>query len=133
MDDEKRMKLIYLGLGLDADIERVDASGENTRNPLADERVEEIETGLCKFLETAPSLHNPYACLIYASKETAKRIHHRFSLSRSLLLLLLFLLRLLLLLSLSLVAIYCIGLLICSIVGPTYIEIRIIRNKKSLD
>lgn len=82
----------YLGLGLDADIERAEAGGENSCDPLTQERVEEIETGLRQSLETAPSLHDPYARLIYARAEQAQRVHHLSSSSPPLLFLFLLLL-----------------------------------------
>ena len=65
-----------LGLGLDADVERLDAGGERPGDELAGERVEEVEARLGEAEEAAPLLHHRAARLVHAPAQQEEGAHH---------------------------------------------------------
>lgn len=65
-----------LGLGLDADVEGLDAGGECTRDVLPGEDVEEVEARLGEADEAPPLLHHRHARLVHATAAQEVRAHH---------------------------------------------------------
>lgn len=65
-----------LGLGLDADVEGLDACGEGARDALPGEGVEEVEARVGEAEEAAPLLHHRHAGLVHAPAEEEEGVHH---------------------------------------------------------
>lgn len=66
----------YLSLGLDADIKGTDPGGKNTSEAFSGKRIEEVKARRHQLLETAPSLDDTDARLVYASADTKPRVSH---------------------------------------------------------
>jgi len=65
-----------LGLGLDADVEGLDAGGEGARDALPGEGVEEVEARVGEAEEAAPLLHHRHAGLVHAAAKEEEGVHH---------------------------------------------------------
>jgi hypothetical protein len=65
-----------LGLGLDADVEGLDAGGEGSGDELAGAGVEEVEPRLGEAEEAAPLLHHRHVGLLHAPAEEEEGAHH---------------------------------------------------------